>query len=322
MTTSLDRTSLDRPSPGRTWLDRLLLLRTWFAPAPAERLAMLRVLVGGYALVYLIVRATHLLSYAGLDPMLFQPVGVVSILPRPLLPVVVQALVAASVALAVPFFLGWRYRVTAPLFAVCLLWVLTYSNSWGKILHTDNVLVLHVAVLSVVPASEALSIDARGRAAPASGRYGWPIHLMCLLGVAVYVLAGVAKLRNSGFDFIGGDTLRNYVAFDNVRKIELGSMYSPLGAAMLPHATAFVVMAWLSFVLELGAPLALLHRRVGRLWAVMVWGFHVGVLALMAIGFAYQLSAIAFACFFPVERLLELPLVRRFVRPADGKSTR
>ena len=37
----------------------------------------------------------------------------------------------------------------------------------------------------------------------------------------------------------------------------------------------------------------------------MIWGFHVGVLVLMAIGFVYPLSFIAFAAFFRTEKMLD-----------------
>jgi hypothetical protein len=280
--------------------------RFWRAAMPAERLAAIRVLVGGYALVYLVGRAVHLASYAGLDPARFDPVGVCAILSRPLLPGVVVALVIATVVAAVPFFLGWRYAVTAPLFAALLLWVTTYSNSWGKILHVDNLFVLHAGVLALVPAADAVSLDARaGRAARGDGiRYGWPVRLLALVCISGYVLAGVAKLQNSGFAYFGGETLRNYVAFDNVRKIELGSLPGPLGPWLLPHVGVFRALAIGSLLLELLAPLALFHRRAGHLWAGAAWSFHIGVLALMGIAFLYPLSAVAFAPFFPVERLV------------------
>lgn len=41
------------------------------------------------------------------------------------------------------------------------------------------------------------------------------------------------------------------------------------------------------------------------------WTSHVGVLALMAIGFPYQLAGIAFASLFPVERAVEYVRARR-----------
>jgi hypothetical protein len=297
--------------------------RFWLPATPPERLAMLRVLVGGYAFVYLVVRTPHLLSYSTIDPYWFQPVGVVSVLPSPLIAPVASGLVIACVLASAAFLAGYRYRVTAPIFAGLLFWVLSYSNSFGKILHTDNLLCLHVVVLALAPAADALSLDARRRAGPPpapDGRYGWAIQLMCAIAICIYLLAGIAKLENSGAGFVETETLRNYVAFDNVRKIELGSAYSPLGAALLPYPSLFAFLAWSSFALELGAPLALLHRRVGTVWVLLVWGFHWGVLALMAIGFVYQLSGIAFAPFFRVERLLEIGALRR-LRSAPAPET-
>ena len=58
------------------------------------------------------------------------------------------------------------------------------------------------------------------------------------------------------------------------------------------------------------APLALLHPRIGRAWCALAWGFHVGVLATMAIAFVYPLSFVAFACFFDVEELAARVLAR------------
>ncbi len=293
--------------------------RFWMAHAPPERLAMLRILVGGYAFVYLVVRTPHLLSYSTVDPFWFEPVGVVSVLPRPLIAPVATALVIACVATSAAFLVGYRHRVLAPVFAGLLLWVITYSNSFGKILHTDNLLCLHVVILALAPSADALSLDARKRpASPPDARYGWAIRLMCAIGVAIYLLAAIAKLKNSGAGFVEEQTLRNYVAFDNVRKIELGSVHSPIGVALLPYTSLFAGLAWLSFSLELLSPLALFWRRFGVAWALLVWGFHWGVLALMAIGFVYQLSGVAFAPFFRVERLLELGPLRRLRRSRGG----
>lgn len=289
--------------------------RFWRAAAPAERLAAFRLLVGGYALVYLVARAPHLLSYAGLDPERFRPVGVATLLPTPLLPHVVVAQVGIAIVLGATFVMGVRHRILAPAFAATLLWVLTYSNSWGKILHTDNLLVLHVGVLALAPAADAWSLDARaGRTAPGDGRrYGWALRLSATLTTLGYCLAGVAKLRGAGLAFLHGDTLRNYVAFDNVRKLELGSAAGPLGELLLPYTSVFAVLAAASLLLELFAPIAVVGGRIALLWCSVTWAFHVGVLLLMGIAFVYPLTGIAFAPFFRIERLVSC-LGRRLVR--------
>ncbi len=288
---------------------------------PADRLAMLRVIVGLYGVIYLLARLPHILSYALDDLDRFQPVGVIALGDAPMLPVVFTVIALCTAGLSATFFLGYRHRVLAPVYSVGLLVTLTYTNSWGKILHVDNLLVLHVLVLAFSRSADTLSLDARRKDVPAPHwRYGWPIGLMATVCALAYLLAGVAKLRNSGLDFVDGDTLRNYVAFDNVRKLELGSTYSPLGAALLPYPGLFAGLAWLSFVLELSAPLAVFWRRFGKLWAVLVWGFHLGVLALMAIGFIYQLSFVAFAAFFDVERLRRVRFVRRALEKLFGAA--
>jgi len=290
--------------------------RFWRRPMPATRLATIRLIVGLFGAIYLAIRTPHLLSYALDDVDRFRPVGVIALGGAPILPAVYQALVIATVALAFVFLAGWRHRILAPIYAGLLWVVLTYSNSWGQIMHTDNLLLLHVVVLALTPSADALSMDATRKGPPerhVDKRYGWPVRLLVAVGVVPYLLAGVAKLQNSGFDFVAGETLRNYVGFDNVRKLELGSVHSPLGAWLLPYPAFFSVLAWVSFVLELGAPLAVFGRRLGKLWAIAVWGFHVGVLALMAIGFVYQLTFVAFAPYFDVEKLWDRKPLKRLL---------
>ncbi len=242
--------------------------------------------------------------------------GILSGAETPIAPALYYGLVAITVLLSFAFFVGYRYRLLAPVFATTLLVVLTHSNSWGMILHTDNLLMLYVIMLSVAPAADAYSWDARAGRVRSRERseYGWVIRLMCLVCGTAYLLAGIAKLRTSGLDFASGDTLRNYIAFDNVRKLELGSVYSPLGAALLPYAGFFAGLAWVSLVLEMVAPFAAFHRRFGQFWAIGIWAFHLGVLLLMAIGFVFQLTFIAFTPFFTVEKWLRRPRVQRILQ--------
>jgi hypothetical protein len=285
-------------------------------------LAALRLLAGGFALAYLVIRWPNLVSYAGFDGRRFDPVGPVSFLGEPLPGDIVRLLLAAAVVTGVAFVAGWRYRLSGPLFAALLLWVLTYRNSFGQVFHTENLLVLHVLILAASPAADAWSLDARGRDEPAdSGWYGWPVRLMCLVTVLTYFITGETKLRNAGLDWLTSDSLRNYVAYDNLRKAELGDPHSPLASVLLGHAWLFHPLAAFTLVVELGAPLALLGRRIARLWVVAAWAFHAGVLAMMAIVFPYPLLGVAFAPFFAVERLrlpFRWPALLRRRRLAEG----
>lgn len=280
--------------------------RWWHAPAPARRLAMLRILVGGYALGYLLVRFGHLVGVSEMSAQQWKPVGPVSLLDAPLPAAVVVALAGLAVLAGVAFVAGLRFRVTGPLFAAALLWVTSYRNSWGMIFHTENLLVLHVLVLALSPAADALALDARGRPPVDDvprARYGWAIRLLCMVTVTTYFIAGWSKLHASGLSWVTSDTLRMYVAYDNLRKVELGDSYSWLGTMLAQHGWLFPPLAAVSLLAEVGAPLALVHPRVGRWWSALAWSFHMGVVVMMAIVFHYPLAGVGYASFFPVERL-------------------
>ena len=293
-----------------------------FRPAPPERLAALRIVLGGSALVYAIVRAGHLADVARHSARQFAPVGPVVVLGEPLPSAVVIALVALTIGLGIAFVAGWRFRITGPAFAVALLWVTSYRNSWSMVFHTENLMVLHVLVLGCSRAADAWAFDARGRDAPAAHwRYGWPIELLCRVTVATYFIAGITKLRNAGLGWVTSDTLRNFVAYDNLRKAELGDLYSPLGVFMVRFEGLFPPLAAVSLIVELGSPLALVHRRIAVVWCALAWSFHLGVLAVMWIVFHYPLLGLAYASFFPMERLLvKVPWFGRVVASRASAS--
>jgi hypothetical protein len=283
-----------------------LIDRYWFAPAPAARLGVVRALVGVFAAGYVIGRLPHSLSYAHFQSAQFAPVGIVRwLLDAPLPALVVQLLAIATALASIPFMLGWRFRITGPVFAALLTWTLSYNNSWGMIFHTENLMLLHVIILAVAPAAAAWSLDARRVGAPTEpdGRYGWALKLMAWVVVIAYVLAGVAKVRNAGMGWVWGDDLRNYIAMDNMRKLLLGDSYSPIAASLLGYATVFKVLALATLALELGAPLALLSRKVAAAWAICIVGFHASVVLLMWIVFPYPLLGVAFLPFFHAEHL-------------------
>lgn len=297
----------------------------YLAPAPPERLAVVRILVGTYATVWLLVRLPHLLDIAGFTgDARFDPVGPLWWLGDPLPgPISVTLVLVAPVA-GLAFATGWRFRVTGPLFAVIFLAVTTYRSSFGQVWHAENLVALHLLVLALAPAADTVSLDRRRRSDVASptSDHGWPLRLCTVVTVLAYVISGWAKLRTGGIDWITGDALRNHVAHDNLRKALLGDPWSPIGAFALRAGWLFPPMAAVSVLVELGAPVALLGGRLRRWWAAAAWSFHVGVLALMAITFPYQLTGVAYASMFPVERLLRWrPGVRRQAVSTDQTSS-
>jgi hypothetical protein len=265
----------------------------WFAPAPAKKLAALRIAVGSFALAYLVLRLPELAAVARLPAASFAQVGIARLLPAPLPPALVVAIGLAACALLAAFTAGVAYRVTAPLAALALLWTCTYRSSWGQLFHTEDLLVLHVIALACAPAADAWAL-ARTPAQPAAAGYGWPIRLLAVLTCATYFVAGIAKLRLAGMGWLSGAQLGDQIAVDNLRKALLGDGTAPLASWMLGHPVVLAAGAVIALTVELAAPIALLGGKIARAWTVGAWLFHVVVVLTMWVVFPYPLLAVPF----------------------------
>jgi hypothetical protein len=282
------------------------------AVAPPERLAMLRILVGAFAVGYLVIRLPVYLQL-GDRRSGFDGVGLAALVDRPVPSSVVDAVVAATMLTGVGFVLGWRFRVNGPLFAVGMLALGSYRGSWGQLLHFENLMVIYLLILAVSPASDAWSIAARHRARHddhhrddalrESVAYGFPIALAALALVITYVIAGVAKLRYGGLGWVFGDTLRNHVAYAAARLDLLGGSPSPFAGWIVRLDGIWPLLAAGTIVIELAAPVALLGGRIRTAWVIAAWLLHAGVLVFMLIGFPFPLFLVAFAPLYRVERL-------------------
>src|SRR5918994_1853987 len=196
------------------------------APAPAARLAVLRILVGAYATAWAAIRLPAHLWHADQVADRWHAVGVLTPLGSPPADVAIVLLAAAAPVLGLLFVAGWRYGAVGPLFAVAMLVLATLDSAWGQVFHTENLVVLHLLILAAGPAADVLAVgrprppladaagahdraNATGADGPAhhealddpgkptgrDGRYGWPVRLAAVAVVLAYVLAGNAKVR-------------------------------------------------------------------------------------------------------------------------------
>lgn len=285
-------------------------LHRWLAPAATpERLAYVRIVVLGFACVWLGVMAPDIIARAQLHESRFAAVGLATATGR-VDPVLLAPMVALGLGVGVLALLGVRYRITAPLFAATLWWLLSYRNSWGHLSHSEHLLVLHVAVLAVSPAADALRVGHAGRRLDPTPHpaYGWPLRLLMLVTVSTYVVAGLAKIGTGGTAWLSGEAVRLHVGTEVLRNLRVGLAPARVGQWLLGWPPAFGVLAIGTVVLELGAPLALLRRvgpiPLGRLWIVGLWLMHFGIWLVMGIGFPYPLSGVAFAAWLPLDRIV------------------
>lgn len=274
------------------------------ADAPPERLAAFRIAVGVFAVVYLVLRVPVLLDLRDRSAGGFAGVGVLWWRDAPFGDGVFTVLLVVAVVGGIGFTMGAWFRVTGPVFAIAMLILTTYRSSWGQLLHFENLMVLHLLIVGFAASADAWSLDAHRRMAAVSLRhdYAGPLRLACVVVVVAYVIAGIAKLRYGGLDWIVGDTLRNHIAYSAARLDLLGGAPSPLARPVVDHDWMLRPMAAASVAIELGAPVALLGGwwRIG--WVAAAWLMHVAIAALMLIVFPYPLFLVAFLAFFELER--------------------
>ncbi len=280
---------------------------SWFnEPAAPDRLGALRIMVGLFASVYLVLRFPAFHALGSAPDREFEPVGVLWLLGSPLPSPAVTIGLFATIALGVAFTVGACFRVCGPLFALLLLVTTTYHSSWGQLLWFENLMVLHVLILGFSASADACAVDARIHSAPAPNpAYGWPVRLAAVVTVLTYVLAGVAKLRIGGLDWLRGDTLRNHIAYSAARLDLLGATPSPLARPLVANGWMAAPVALLVVVVELCAPVALIGGRIRDTWVAIVWMMHAATAAVMFVVFPYPLLLVAFAPLYPLERMLD-----------------
>jgi hypothetical protein len=293
-------TTLESVSPARRRHLRLVN-----DTAPPERLAAFRILTGVFAVAYLALRSPVFLELrdrrSGLDP-----VGVLAGLDGPLAEPVVPIALAVALLTGVGYTAGWHFRATGVTFAIAVLVLTTYRSSWGQLLHFENLMVLHLCIVAASPAADVWSLDARRRGARRDREYAAPLRLACIVVVVSYVIAGIAKLRYGGWAWVAGDTLVNHVAYAWTRLDLLGGTPSPVAPWFVDATCLGTPAAAVALAVELAAPVALLGGWWRNVWVVSAWLMHAAILALMLIGFPYPLFLVAFAPFFPLERVADL----------------
>ena len=206
-------------------------------------------------------------------------------LPEPLMSL--YFLLAAGAALAVA--LGWRFRWTAPAFAVsfCYLFLLEKAHY----LNHAYLFCWITALLALTPAWREWSLDVRRDPAERSATTPfWCLALFPLLMGIVYFFGGIAKLNA---DWIGhAMPLKLWLA----GKSDL-FLIGPLVAW---EGTAWF-MAWGGALFDLSIVWLLLWRRTRLFGFALAVGFHFINLLVFNIGIFPYLSVALTALFFPPD---------------------
>lgn len=317
--------------PGRLWraLSRHQV-DAWFRPADPRVLAICRVLVFWYVWPGFVIE--DYASYAAFKSSAWFPVSFFAAWSVPLFDAsVLSALSVAANVLVLFALLGFAYPLSAWGAALVTLYLRGVPQNFGKVNHSENLLIFALFVFALARAADVWSLDALIRrwvskswlsTRPPDGAprdaYRWPVRFILLLIVTMYGAAATSKLMNSGLAWATSDSfrlllLRHHFTHRPPTQIGVWLANSP----QLCHVLAFGALA-----VELSSPLALLGKWPARLILPALFGLQLGIWLLLGVKFAPLLPL--FMCLLPWHYVLmvldasKVWLARTFTRFARG----
>lgn len=247
--------------------------RFWFPPGRAEDLAICRFLFAAGMFLVGVSRPIH--EWGEVPAFFQQPAVVIRRLGIPILDTgVLQGMEFVWLAAMVTLAVGWYSRTSAAIVCLGSLYLLGIDapEFLGRSV-TAGVFV--PAILAVSYCGDVLSVDAwrrqrRGQVItrPAE-EYGWPARLVCVFLSYVFLAAGIAKIRETGFpEWMLSDTTARNLLVGHYWYASRNRALWPFGAQLLQiHAGAGVALGVLTQFAELLYPLALFIRAAR--WTVV-----------------------------------------------------
>lgn len=302
------------PSAPAPW--RARLLRFWLDALPPLDGPLRLVVVGGLLALALLIPTSPLRAVdfvADIPAALWVPSPVLT------LDLSLDALRALRVVVLVAWIcaaLGLLQPLSAPILALGVVVLHGATAGYLGLNHTWYLPVWTLAWLAFARTDDRWTLDTHlrrllGRPPPDPERLGFTGFARAgVTVVAVYLLfaAAIAKLVDAGPAWMDGVTLQRYI-FQQHRSGE----WPGLAAFLIEHRWACVALSVFTMVIELAAPLALVSRRARHVVALLAFGFHVGIKAVMIPNFA----AHAWCYLLLLDRRWLLARLRR--RPRDPR---
>ena len=281
--------------------------RFWFEPGAASTLGFCRAVffLGLCAWQFPIDYA----AWGSYSTVLWMPIWLFDRFGLPLLSSgtldVMQTAWKASLALAA---IGLLTRPAMIVAFVLGTYLLGLPHNFGQTQHFDALAVFVMGALAISRAGDAWSIDAlvsvarRGspeRPAP-SGEYTWPVRFVWVAMSLIFFAAGVAKLRESGLEWIFSDNLAMLLRRQQYG-ISDGEPLTAWGLVVAGYPWLSQALAGVSVAVETLFPLALFSRTARLLLVPGALGLLAGIRVLM--GPTFEQFMICFVFWVPWDQV-------------------
>lgn len=293
----------------------------WFSPAPLIDLAICRVMVVAFQLIYLLAMDHHnvFLKLAALPDALYQPLPALRLLVwplgsdyRPSLEIL-EAIYRIALAAGALALVGLGTKLSLFVFALGSIFIHGFRYSFGDFHHPDALMMITLLALALSPAGGVLSLDDLWRRVRSSSRRmrhevcniadersafaRWPLLLVQWMLALIYLSSAVCKLAVSGLDWMNGYTLQYYLFLDGTR------YGSDLGIWLSRHHMLAWLLSWLAILFEGTFFLVPLFPRLAWLYLPLGAAIHTGIYMTMRAPF-FQFIAI-YAVFVPWSDLIK-----------------
>lgn len=280
-----------------TWLARQWN-SFWFTPTRPTNLALSRLFFFGLVLWYYrrFFGADSFRSWTELPRVFWMPEGFfemfgIGVLSGPGLEILTLVWVVSLAASC----LGLLTRPAVFLAFCCSLYLLGLPHNFGKVDHSDAILILMMGAFAVSRCGDAFSADALLRRffatsaerPEASPEYTWPLRLCWVAFTLMFFAAGVAKLRTSGLQWILSDNMAILLTRHQLTHDPL----LDLGPALADITWVPTIIAAATVVLEVGAPLALFSRTLRRVIIPGLLSTQIGIWVLLGVSFRQMFPA-------------------------------
>lgn len=190
---------------------------------------------------------------------------------------------------------------------VLLTILMSYWNSFNFVSHRESCLAILLFILSAFPVGQTYSLDSKflkGSKDVTSKDIKIFLFFVRCLFCLIYFSAGVAKLRNSGIEWVIYPTLTYYLQLAATWPDQWLHQFAPDAAyklSLYPDLTRF--LAALVLILELIVPLALFIKKLRPPIVLSLLAMQIVIFFTLKIHFLT--FTILFAAWLPWERLIK-----------------
>jgi len=279
----------------------------FFSKSSPANLCISRFLFFG-VLVYL-YRGVEYVVWSDFNPLFWFPISFFEVFDLTILPNNALAAVTWIWKISLLFScIGLFTRFSTFVAFLLGAYLLGLPHNFGKIHHSDGLIVIIMAIMALSQSGEFFSLDRLirrlrnknfNKKIEQASKFSWPVKCVCLAFLLVFFAAGVAKLRYNGLGWVFSDNMANIFWRHNAIGTGLLNNLIP---GLVTQERLCRINASLTLLLELAAPVALFNKPASIVILPGLFFLQFGIALLLGVWFRPFLAAYVF--WVPWEQII------------------